>query len=244
MSEKDTAIFSPMIKSPESSDEGMIDTASQSAVEADLADAGESRPDGNNESTTGSAGSQWEQRAKDAQRALSDRDRHLQDLRVELEVLKRTVGQQAQPERDMKAEIEKLESEVRDDPANAVRYMHQILAMRDEHYQRELHSLRGEFERKEIERDPDAKAVRDSLKVVQDIPEFQFLPLQAQMEVAKRFRAAANGGQMRPPGGVGGKAVAGKKPVTPEERFGSFLRASGAIRSQAPRGGVQFSMGR
>ena len=242
MSEKDTAVFSPMITSPDSSDEAQVDTTSPSVVETEPVEAGEARPADQNESTTEPAGSQWEQRAKDAQRALAERDRGLQDLRVELEVLKRTMGANSQPVQDVKAEIEKLESEVRDDPANAVRYVHKLLAMRDDHYQRELQGLREELQRKDLQANPEYKAIQESLKLVQDIPEFQFLPLQTQMEVARRMRA--NTSQMRPPGSVGGKAVAPKKAVTPEERFGAFLRASGAIRSQAPRGVVPFRMGR
>lgn len=244
MSEKDTAVFSPMIKSPDASDEVQNEVTSPSVTEAAPAEAEETRPESQTELSTEPVDSQWEQRAKDAQRALSERDRGIQDLRVELEVLKRTMGSNSQPAQDIKAEIEKLESEVRDDPAHAVRYMHQLLAMRDEHYQRELQNLKSEFERREIDRNPETKAIRDSLKVVQDIPEFQFLPVQTQIEVAKRLRAAAATPQVRPPGGVGGKAVAGKKQVTPEERFGAFLKASGAIKSQAPRGVVQFRVGR
>ena len=244
MSEKDTAVFSPMIKSPDHSDEGQIDSASPSALEAAPVEAAEERPEAQTEMTTEPVATNWEQRAKDAQRALSERDRSVQDLRVELEVIKRTMGANSQPARDIKAEIEKLESEVRDDPANAVRYVHQLLAMRDDHYQRELQGLRQEFERRELDRNPEAKALQESLSVVQDIPEFQYLPLQAQIEVARRFRATASSPQVRPPGGVGGKAVAAKKQVTPEERFGAFLRASGAIKNSVPRGVVQFRVGR
>jgi hypothetical protein len=242
MSEKDTAVFSPMITSPDHNDEAQIETTSPSVVEAASVDAGETRPDDQTELTTEPANSNWEQRAKDAQRALAERDRGIQDLRVELEVMKRTMGANSQPVQDVKAEIEKLESEVRDDPANAVRYVHKLLAMRDDHYQRELYGLREELQRKELSNNPEYKAIQESLKLVQDIPEFQYLPVQVQAEVARRMRA--NTSQMRPPGSVGGKVVAGKKQVTPEERFGAFLRASGAIKSQAPRGVVPFRMGR
>lgn len=246
MSEKDTAVFSPMAAkpSPEPSDEAQIETANQPAAEAAPAEAGETRPDGPTETTAEPAATNWEQRAKDSQRALSERDRALQELKVELEVLKRTAGVNSQPARDVKAEIEKLEEDVRNDPANAVRYMHQILAMRDEHYARELQGIRSEFERKTIERDPDYKAVQDSLKAVQDIEAFAGLPLAAQIEVAKRMRAQSQPVQMQPRGGVGAvRAVAPKKEPTNDERFGPWLRASGAVKAQAPKGVVQFAMG-
>lgn len=245
--QKDTAVFSPMLEkaSPNPSDEVQIDAAPPVAEEAAPAPAAEARPEGEPESTPEPVATDWERRAKDTQRALSERERALNEARIELEVIKRTMGANSQPAVDAKAEIEKLEEDVRNDPARAVQYVHQLLAMRDDHYQRELMGLRSEFERRAMERDPEFKAVRESLEKVKDIPAFANLPLEAQIEVAKRMRAQAQPAQqMRPPGGVGGqRQIPPKKPETAEERFAPFLRASGAIKSNAPRGVVQFQFG-
>lgn len=247
--EKDTAVFSPMAKDPSPGTDDEVrapEAALQPAVEAEPAAASEGSPAGPNNEPAEPAATSWEQRAKDTQRALSDRDARLQRLEAQLEVYQKHLN--AQPDtartRDAKADLERLQEDIRNDPAQAVSYVNNLFAEHERQFGQALSQMAEHYESRLAEIDPASKALKESLKAIEDLPGVKFMPMQEKMELVRRMKTAFGGNgsaQMRPPGGVGQqRVVTPQKPPTAEERWAAHLRASGATRSSAPKGVVPF----
>ena len=190
------------------------------------------------DTSTQTQGENWEQRFKDTQRTLSDRDQTLAVMQAQLDVLKAVATQRQaeppQPAFDFEAERKKVAEEAVTNPAAVLEFNEKVRALQDGYWARQTAELRQQIEELRAQTDPAYAEVKSGLDAIADLPEIKALTPRARVELAKRMKAVYAGQtRMQPPAGMpAGRRVMPEPPKQPDnvEKFRPWLVASGAIK--------------
>lgn len=184
----------------------------------------------------------FEKRFKDTQTALNEQRAVNDKMQAQLEVLlKQSASQQAAPQKtqeEISEEHEALIEKAREDPSILLDHFYDLLGSRDAYMEEQIRGLNGNLTRMS----PEFIENQETVKSLRENPAFSRLSDEQLLPIAKQITAAKSQAKpvMKPQGSLSGDRSTGSlsKPISPEERYKSFMVAAGVAKPGSAKKGI------
>jgi hypothetical protein len=197
------------------------------------------------ESSVQQPANEYEQRFKDTQRALAQREQEIIRRDAQIELLKSLAAQQPQHREPPPPafNVEEFKQKVGLQPDLLVDQMIE----RDNYWRDQFVRQEMRLQEQLAQLNPDYQTLQPALKAIEDMPEMQHLSPSARMEMVKRIQATTSGPRatMPPTGTAPGQrrvVPPTAQPPTGEQRFAAQLVASGAAKTQTVPGAIAWQV--
>lgn len=200
-----------------------------------------------------------EKRFKDTQRAVSERDRKIEALSAQLEMLGKMVSsggierETNESKQQYAKRLEEIKQQSIENPGVLADYFGELMQGQHQYFTQELRRQAEAFEAKLIESDPQYAEMRDAIGALDEVG-LSELPASAKAKIAGAMKKHFSGKSgdtldaqiIRPSGSPAGgqrKGSEAKKQPSKREQYKAFLTASGALKDDTPKGIVRFTTG-